>query len=62
MSGNTVALIDNHILGCVSDTNVKCDPGLLDVARPIYTTQSATFVSSQIGTRNTCSDVRSTEP
>jgi cysteine-rich repeat protein len=63
ISGNTVAVIDNHIIGCVADAaGATCDPGLLDLARPIYTTQSATFTASLIGSQDTCSVVRAKVP
>ncbi|HEX4335747.1 MAG TPA: DUF4215 domain-containing protein [Polyangiaceae bacterium] len=64
LSGSTTAVIDNHILGCVSDVagDTSCKPDLLDVVRPIYTAQSGTFAASQIGTQEACSAVRAKVP
>lgn len=65
ISGTTSAAIDNHILGCVASDNnasMPCDASLLDFARPIYTTMSATFVAQQIGSQDSCGAVRTAVP
>ena len=63
LSGTTSAAIDNHIVGCVADDkSTTCKPDLLDFARPVYSTTSATFLAYRIGTDDSCGAVRTAVP
>jgi cysteine-rich repeat protein len=63
LSGSTTASIDNHVVGCLQDTNVPCrDANLVDGGRPYYTVTSGSFAAARLGTSTSCRTVRAKVP